>query len=165
MSVSTTVIQLQGVQTPSSLRSLLNHMGQVAIRPKDLVRSQYHSTANISTASINTASYPCVFVFKKYINETLDILPMDHLAHATVENNHERWFKNLNLSEYPRHSKIFVEGIRQRRKEVKKELEELRNYKSWYILRNNVLVIKKSHLWIKNFLKLLLFQNLHFRVD
>lgn len=38
---------------------------------------------------------------------------MDHLAHATVENiNHKRWFKNLNLvvTEYPRHSKIFVEG-------------------------------------------------------
>lgn len=58
---------------------------------------------------------------------------MDHLAHATVENiNHKRWFKNLNLAvtEYPRHSKIFVEGRGQRRKDGKKELEELRNYKS-----------------------------------
>lgn len=55
---------------------------------------------------------------------------MDHLAHATVKNiNHKRWFKNLNLAvtEYSRHSKIFVERREQRRKKVKKESEELRN--------------------------------------
>lgn len=93
MSVSTTAIQLQAVQTPSSFRSLLNLMEQVAIGPKNLVRSQCHSTANISIASTNTASYSCMFVFEKICNETLDIVPMDH-AHATVENiNHKRWFK------------------------------------------------------------------------
>lgn len=58
---------------------------------------------------------------------------MDHLAHATLENiNHKKWLKNLNVvvSECPKHSKIFVERRGQRRKEGKKELEELRNYKS-----------------------------------
>lgn len=49
-SVSTTGIPSQSVQAPSSFRSLLNHMGQVAIGPDDLLRSQYHGTANIRIA-------------------------------------------------------------------------------------------------------------------